>query len=85
MWELFRDIYVICFHLILPVCCVCMCVYGVEGLSDFAEAGVCVYVCGLVTGLLLPCGQCQYTPNVTTSSCEGVSPLMRHPLDLCVC
>lgn len=42
MWELFRDIYVICFHLILPVCCVCMCVYGVEGLSDFAEAGVCV-------------------------------------------
>lgn len=44
MWELFRDIYVICFHLILPVCCVCMCVYGVEGLSDFAEAGVCVCV-----------------------------------------
>ena len=41
-------------------------------------------VCGLVTGLLLPCGQGQYTPNVTTSSCEGVSPLMRHPLDLCV-
>lgn len=48
-----------------------------------AEAGVCNLIAVPTQGFSCPAVR-DSTRSVTTSSCEGVSLLMRCPLDLCV-